>query len=565
MDLMLKGKRYDQSQLSTLKAFVQSLGSLDEQSQAKAVKGKAKGTKRTETKSKKGNKQTKIKKTSSKKVDEPYSPSLVPKADKVDSYARMKTSNNEPLEQKTNQQKITLQVTTYAPSHPRVKKSKKTIDPSSSSNTYDSNNNSAHLHEEQKSNNNNNNNNNNDSDHHTEMRSRYPLASKRSVQKGNKPQHRGRVVMLSVKLSETDSAPFDDEIEMEEQNSAVCKSTWQPPSWYNLKLVDDGSFLDEKKAHRGNIHIRTTQKLDKSDSSPGRTMYANSKDLRISTTPNSASRAKRNPLFAGINNDGRGTGKLESTFRGNHINTDSTGAGGDGGNVVKCSIHGSGGSVSEGGHGGDEGKASRNSSDNGIIFMNIIADNPETDDHNDKHSDDQSNDYNDGRHDKNDNCVGDDSSHHSGVDNKGEETQKSGQEEERQRDGKANEIIKDENPEGTQKVKNTEVHCNDEKKNNNEDQMLPKKAESDINSPVKPALSSNNQLGNFTEYSWTQQRVVGKLDMSKYQHLNKISVSLTNSRRLGLKDKTDLDLSLRKQYSQRPPSTVTGPSEEQHN
>jgi len=43
---------------------------------------------------------------------------------------------------------------------------------------------------------------------------------------------------------------------------------------------------------------------------------------------------------------------------------------------------------------------------------------------------------------------------------------------------------------------------------------------------------------------------VGKLDMKRFQHLTKISISLTNSQRVVLEDKRDLNLSYRKQKQQ---------------
>jgi len=268
------------------------------------------------------------------------------------------------------------------------------------------------------------------------------------------------------------------------------KKKWKPPSWYKLKLVDDGSFLEEKEAYRGDLMLKEAEYREpvyngdgtKFDPMPDRSRYGAGGDLLKSNT-NTHNAKNRSRSTADLEALATSNGFKGSTLA-ELINEEDEDEDGflnnndSGENGLKIRLNGADGSSSE----DKSGKESTNNND-------------------DKSKEKDMNNINNVNSNGNSNVNGNSNGNVNG-------------------NGNGN-------------------------SNHNDNGDVSNVAKKDEKTWIKHTSTNDNN-----KHLRSQSSEVGKLDMNRFHHLTKISISLTNSQRVVLEDKRDLSLSYRKRKSQ---------------
>ncbi|ETO25682.1 hypothetical protein RFI_11457 [Reticulomyxa filosa] len=267
------------------------------------------------------------------------------------------------------------------------------------------------------------------------------------------------------------------------------KGKWKPPSWVNVQLVDDSSFLDEKEAYRGDLLWKDAEHQEQSYTGKGK-RYSPSPDR---SKYGDAAQIQRNPRAEKIRS--KSTADLRALAPTDEKPNFAMIGGGGAGSVESWNSSG-GGTLAfrrrERHWGGGYWRDDEEKEENATATVN------------------------------NDN---------DGTGNEHKDVDK---------------VTKDEPPKEEQKA-------SDDKQQ--QSQQNGESAKPDDKSWIKHDASTHKDHTRSQSMS-----AVGKLDLSRFQHLTKISISLTNSQRVVLEDKRDLSLSFRKQKSNESQQSATLPA-----
>jgi len=190
---------------------------------------------------------------------------------------------------------------------------------------------------------------------------------KQKEKEKEKEKEKGKQKGKGKRKENEDDDDDDDEEEEDEENKITPRSTWKPPAWYKLQLVDSTSFLEEKEAYRGDILLKNAEYREPVytgqgvlfDPLPDRSKYNLLEDDLRPQKIRSRSTADLEMLAEMQNKQKPTLSELQGSGGRGGETVDSMDGGGGAGTEFRISLNGAGGSSGmeslDGGNGGGSG------------------------------------------------------------------------------------------------------------------------------------------------------------------------------------------------------------------